>query len=79
MNNDIVKKLKNFANLIMDFIKKTPFPKRITVADECDKIAVVTVNYNTKEYISVLLFSIYKNLGTNKIAEIVVFDNNSVD
>mgnify|MGYP002640186401 CR=1 FL=1 len=44
-----------------------------------DNVAVVIVNYNTKELLTLLLFSIYKNLGIEQIAKIVIVDNNSND
>ena len=44
-----------------------------------DNVAIVIVNFNTIELISLLLFSIFRNHGTERIAKIVVVDNNSQD
>ena len=43
------------------------------------KVAIVVVNFNTKDLIALLLFSIFKNMGTDRVSQIVVVDNNSSD
>ncbi len=42
-------------------------------------VAIVIINYNTLNLLSLLLFSLFKNLGVDNISKIVIVDNNSDD
>lgn len=44
-----------------------------------ERVAVVTVNYNTAEHISHLLFSLFRVVGREQLERIVVVDNASTD
>ncbi len=44
-----------------------------------DRVAIVVVNHNTRAFISQLLFSLYRVLGQDQFASIVVVDNASKD
>ena len=44
-----------------------------------NKAAIAVVNYNTALHISLLLFSLFRVLGKDQIARIVVVDNASTD
>ncbi len=57
-----------------NWIKETPNSK-----NEHENIAIVIVNYNTIDLLTLLLFSIFKNLGVKRISKIVIVDNNSLD
>ena len=56
----------------MDY-QSSPFAKKTM----SNKISIIIVNWNTKEYISSCLKSIYQNCSLNY--EIIVIDNNSID
>jgi glycosyltransferase involved in cell wall biosynthesis len=44
-----------------------------------NKVAIAVVNYNTAQLVSLLLFSLFRVLGKDQIARIVVVDNASTD
>jgi glycosyltransferase involved in cell wall biosynthesis len=61
-------------------IKRTPWPIDVaTAADAETRVGIVVVNFNTRRLIAQLVFSLYRLLGQNEFAEIVVVDNASTD
>lgn len=44
-----------------------------------DRVAVVTVNYNTAEHVAHLLFTLFRVVGREQFEKIVVVDNGSTD
>lgn len=70
-----------FQNLklrMYQFFRRS-WPACFASKTESRKVVIVFVNYNTIELTSYLLFSIFRVLGTEDIASIVVVDNNSTD
>jgi glycosyltransferase involved in cell wall biosynthesis len=43
------------------------------------RVAVITVNYNTRLLIAQLIYSLYARLGTEQLAQVLVVDNASTD
>ena len=61
-------------------IKRTPWP----IAPEAEAaggrhVGIVVANFNTRRLIAQLVFSLYRLLGRNEFAQIVVVDNASTD
>jgi len=75
----MLRKIKYYSSLFLEMARKRPFPELTSELASSDKIAIITVNYNTFEQISLLLFSIFKNLGNELISDVVVVDNRSTD
>lgn len=42
-------------------------------------IGIVTVNFNTRDHIARLIYSVYRTLGRDRVARLVVVDNRSTD
>ncbi len=72
-------KINHYVQLFYEICRKKSFPALSAKYEDNEKIAIITVNYNTCEQILLLLFSIYKNLGNERVSDIVVVDNHSTD
>ena len=55
------------------------WPDRVAGSDTGDRIAIVVVNYQTRELVSQLVFSLYRILGRDQFVQLVVVDNASRD
>lgn len=71
--------MKFYFHLIHEICRKKSFPALSPEYALNEKIAIITVNYNTLGNISLLLFSIFKNIGKDRISDIIVVDNHSTD
>jgi hypothetical protein len=59
---------------------RTPWPaSRQRLAGEAPNVAIVVVNWNTRLLIAQLVFSLFRILGRDQFAQIVVVDNGSSD
>jgi glycosyltransferase involved in cell wall biosynthesis len=59
---------------------RTPWPARRERPDaDAPRVAIVVVNWNTRLLIAQLVFSIFRILGRDQVATIVVVDNGSTD
>ena len=59
---------------------RTPWPaSRQRLAGEAPNVAIVVVNWNTRLLVAQLVFSLFRILGRDQFAEIVVVDNGSSD
>lgn len=47
--------------------------------NKIENVGIVIVNYNTRDLLTILLFSIFKNLSIDRISKIIIVDNNSQD
>jgi hypothetical protein len=60
--------------------KRTPWPIAVNSARSDQKrVGIVVANFNTRRLIAQLVFSLYRLLGRNEFAQIVVVDNGSTD
>jgi glycosyltransferase involved in cell wall biosynthesis len=57
----------------------TEWPARPTSRDTPVRVAVITVNYNTRLLIAQLIYSLYARPGTRQLAQVLVVDNASTD
>ena len=61
-------------------IQRTPWPVDPDSArSERPRVGIVIANFNTRNLIAQLIFSLHRLLGRNEFAEIVVVDNGSTD
>ncbi len=56
-----------------------PWPLKTNSNKNPKSTAIVCVNYNTKELITQLIWSIYRNVGSLGFAKLVIVDNHSTD
>jgi len=56
-----------------------PWPDHVASSDTGGKVAIVVANYQTRELVSQLVFSLYRILGRDQFVELVVVDNASSD
>jgi glycosyltransferase involved in cell wall biosynthesis len=59
--------------------RRTAWPHRPNAPAEGRSVAVVVANFNTRRLIAQLIFSLYRLLGRDQFAELVVVDNGSTD
>jgi glycosyltransferase involved in cell wall biosynthesis len=59
--------------------RRVDWPRDAARSTSGDRVAVVVVNYNTRACVSELLFSLYRVLGRDQFAMILVVDNASTD
>jgi hypothetical protein len=55
------------------------WPARPRSIDTPVRVAVITVNYNTRLLIAQLIYSLYAGLGKQQLAQLLVVDNASTD
>jgi glycosyltransferase involved in cell wall biosynthesis len=60
-------------------IRNHPWPIETNHCKTPETTAIVSVNYNTKELITQLIWSIYKNPGITGFAKLIIVDNHSID
>jgi len=63
----------------LDMGRATEWPTRIKTTVAQTRVAVVTVNYNTRLLIAQVLYSLYARLGDQQVAQVLVVDNASTD
>jgi hypothetical protein len=56
-----------------------PWPRSAAGSEAGDRVAIVVVNYQTRELVSQLVFSLQRILGRDQFAALVVVDNASSD
>lgn len=59
-------------------VRRTPWPS-VPGSATGSRVAIVVVNYETRELVSHLLFSLYRILGPDQFTQVVVVDNGSRD
>lgn len=59
--------------------RRVAWPEDASRSADGDRVAIVVVNHNTRTLISELIFSLYRVLGRDQFAAIVVVDNASTD
>jgi hypothetical protein len=59
--------------------RRTVWPVDAPASERGDRVGIVVVNYNTRTLISQLVFSLYRVLGRDQFAELVIVDNASQD
>lgn len=63
----------------LERLRRSPWPAGLSGSPTGDRVAVVVVNYQTRELISHLIFSLYRILGADRFSCLVVVDNASTD
>ena len=59
--------------------RRVPWPPHAARSEGGDRVAVVTVNFGTRELVSQLVYSLLRIVGPDRLASIVVVDNGSRD
>lgn len=59
--------------------RRTPWPSVARTGSERQTVGIVVVNFNTRRLIAHLIFSLYRLLGRDEFAQLVVVDNASTD
>src|SRR3954453_3888770 len=63
----------------LEAVRRTPWPPSAGSSPAGNRVAIVVVNYQTPALVSHLLFSLYRILGADQFACLVVVDNASTD
>ena len=67
------------TGVVLDPGRVMEWPARPTSIDTPVRVAVITVNYNTRLLIAQLIYSLYGRLGKEQLAQLLVVDNASTD
>jgi len=66
-------------NVVLDPGRARDWPIRPISRQASTRVAVITVNYNTRLLIAQLIYSIYAGAGNEQVAQLLVADNGSTD
>jgi len=67
-------------NKVAEPLARTAWPRRGSGnGQDPARVAIVSVNYNTVDLISYLIFSLYRVVGPSRFDRVVIVDNGSVD
>lgn len=61
------------------YIRQNWQSKTERLNNKIENVGIVIVNYNTRDLLTLLLFSIFNNLGIDRISKIIIVDNDSQD
>ena len=71
--------VRHRVGALPDKCLRANWPRQRANESERRTVGIVTVNYNTRDHIARLIYSIYRNLPSDRVVRVVVVDNGSTD